>query len=133
MSDEDTLLEAGLAFTAAWDKPGGFVGRDALLRQRETGARRRLAAFVLDDPEPLLYHNEPIWRDGELVGWITSAMFGHTIGRSIGLGYVRRRDGPVTADWVAGGTYELEIATERYAATASLRAPYDPSNRRIRG
>ena len=88
--------------------------------------------FVLDDPEPLLYHNEPIWRDGELVGWITSAMFGHTVGRSIGLGYVRREDGPVTAAWIAAGTYELEIATERFGASASLRAPYDPNNARIR-
>ena len=132
MSDEDTLIEAGLAFTAAWDKPGGFIGREALLRQREQGASRRLAVFVLDDPEPLLYHNEPIWRDGELVGWITSAMFGHTVGRSVGLGYVRRKDGPVTPDWVAAGRWELEIATERHGATASLRAPYDPSNSRIR-
>jgi len=132
MSDEDTLVEAGLAFTAAWDKPGGFIGREALLPQREAGASRRLAVFTLDDPEPLLYHNEPVWRDGELVGWITSAMFGHTVGRSIGLGYVRRKDGPVTADWLAAGTYELEIATERFSASASLRAPYDPTNARIR-
>jgi 4-methylaminobutanoate oxidase (formaldehyde-forming) len=133
MSDEDTLIEAGLAFTAAWDKPGGFIGREALLRQREAGASKRLAVLVLDDPEPLMYHNEPIWRDGELVGWITSAMFGHTIGRSIGLGYVRRKDGIVTADWIAAGRYELEIATERLRASASLRAPYDPSNSRIKG
>ena len=86
MSDEDTALEAGLGFTVAWDKPGGFVGREALLRQREAGLSRRLAVFTLDDPEPLMYHNEPIWRDGELVGRITSGAFGHTIGRSIGLG-----------------------------------------------
>ncbi len=133
VSDEDTLLEAGLAFTAAWDKPGGFIGRDALLRQREAGVGRRLTVLVLDDPELLLYHSEPIRRDGELVGWITSAMFGHTIGRSIGLGYVRRADGPVTADWIADGAYELEVATQRVRATASLHAPYDPSNSRIRG
>jgi heterotetrameric sarcosine oxidase gamma subunit len=132
MSDEDTLLEAGLAFTAAWDKPGGFIGRDALLRQREAGVDRRLAVFVLDDPEPLLYHNEPVWRDGALVGRVSSAMFGHTIGRSIGLGYVRREDGPVTADWIAAGRYELEVATQRFDATASLRPPYDPTNARIR-
>lgn len=132
MSDEDTLLEAGLAFTAAWDKPGGFIGRDALLRQREAGVRRRLAVFTLDDPEPLMYHNEPIWRDGVLVGRITSAMFGHTIGRSIGLGYVRRDDGPVTAEWLADGRYEIEVATERIPAGASFRAPYDPTNARIR-
>ena len=132
MSDEDSVIEAGLGFTVAWDKPGGFVGREALLRQRETGVSRRLAVLTLDDPEPLLYHNEPIWRDGELVGRITSAMFGHTIGRSIGLGYVRRSDGLVTPDWLAAGRYEVEVATARHTATASFRAPYDPTNARIR-
>jgi 4-methylaminobutanoate oxidase (formaldehyde-forming) len=132
MSDEDTVLESGLGFTVAWDKPGGFVGREAVLQQREAGVSRRLAVLTLDDPEPLMYHNEPIWRDGELVGRITSAMFGHTIGRSIGLGYVRRSDGPVTADWLAAGGFEVEVATRRVPAAASLRAPYDPTNARIR-
>ena len=132
MSDEDTILEAGLGFTVAWDKPGGFIGREALLRQREAGISRRLAVLTLEDPEPLLYHNEPIWRDGELVGRITSAMFGHTIWRSIGLGYIRRADGPIGADWLAAGEYEVEVATERFRASASFRAPYDPTNTRIR-
>jgi len=132
MTDEDSLLEAGLGFTAAWDKPGGFVGREALIRQREAGLARRLAVFTLDDPEPLLYHNEPVWRDGELVGRISSAMFGHTVGRAVGLGYVRREDGPVTADWLAAGRYEVEVANERFAGRASFRAPYDPANERVR-
>ncbi len=132
MSDEDTLIESGLGFTAAYDKPGGFIGREALLAQREKGANRRLAVFTLDDPAPLLDHNEAIFRDGVLVGRITSAMYGHTIGRAIGLGYITRTDGPVTADWVAAGRYELDIATERFSATASLKAPYDATNARIR-
>jgi glycine cleavage system aminomethyltransferase T/glycine/D-amino acid oxidase-like deaminating enzyme len=132
MTDEDTLLEAGLGFTAAWDKPGGFVGRDALLRQREAGVTRRLAVFSLDDPEPLLLHNEPIWRDDRLAGRTSSGMFGHTVGRSVGLGYVRRDDGPVTAEWLAAGSYEIEVANERFDARASLRPPYDPANARIR-
>jgi 4-methylaminobutanoate oxidase (formaldehyde-forming) len=59
-------------------------------------------------------------------------MFGHTIGRAIGLGYVSRSDGPVTPEWVGAGRYELDIATERFSATASLKAPYDPTNARIR-
>jgi 4-methylaminobutanoate oxidase (formaldehyde-forming) len=132
MTDEDDLLEAGLGFTAAWDKPGGFIGREALLRHRDAGLSRRLAVFTLDDPEPLLYHNEPIWRDGELVGRISSAMFGHTIGRSVGLGYVQREDGPVTAEWLAGGAYEIEVANQRFPGRASFRAPYDPANERTR-
>ncbi len=132
MSDEDSLIEAGLGFTAAWAKPGGFIGREALVPQREAGVARRLAVLTLDDPEPLLYHNEPVWRDGVLVGRITSAMFGHTIGRSIGLGYVRRGDGVVTPDWIAAARWEVEVAGDRFGATASLRAPYDPTNARIR-
>jgi len=132
MTDEDSPLHAGLGFTVAWDKPGGFVGRDALLRQRDEGIRRRLAVVILDDPEPLMYHNEPILRDGRIVGRITSAAFGHTIGRSIGLGYVTRDDGPVTADWLAAGRIEIEIALERVPATASLKPPYDPTSTRIR-
>jgi 4-methylaminobutanoate oxidase (formaldehyde-forming) len=91
-----------------------------------------LAVFILEDAEPIMDHNEPVWRDGVLVGRISSAMFGHTVGRSVGLGYVRRDDGPVTADWLAAGTYEIEIAAERFQASASFRAPYDPTNARIR-
>lgn len=135
ISDEDTTLEAGLAFTHAWEKPGGFVGREALLRQRDAGPlRRRLAVFALDDPEPLLYHNEPIWRDGVLVGRLTSGWYGHTLGRAIGLGYVRN-DAPEGAspEWIRAGRYELEVANERHPATVSLRPLYDPENERVRG
>jgi glycine cleavage system aminomethyltransferase T/glycine/D-amino acid oxidase-like deaminating enzyme len=131
--DEDSSLEAGLSFTHAWDKPGGFIGREALLRQREGGVRRRLAAFLLDDPEPLLYHNEPIWRDGTLVGRMTSGWYGHTCGRAVGLGYLRDPEGGhVTSDFIRAGRYELEVANERFPAEVSLRAPYDPSGERIR-
>ena len=132
ITDEDTTLEAGLAFTHAWDKPGGFTGREALLRQRDSGVGRRLVSFLLDDPEPLLYHNEPIVRDGVIVGKLTSGWFGHTCGRAIGLGYVRDPEGgPATAEFVRAGRYELEVANERIPATASLRAPYDPAGERI--
>ena len=132
MTDEDTPLDAGLGFAVAWDKPGGFVGREALLRQREAGINRRLAVVTLADSGPLLYHNEPILLDGAIVGWITSAAFGHTVGRAIGLGYVTRKDGPVTEAWLAEGRFEVEVAHERVAAGAALRAPYDPTNARIR-
>jgi glycine cleavage system aminomethyltransferase T len=132
ITDEDSPLQGGLGFTVAWDKPGGFVGREALLRQREEGIRRRLVVVTLDDPEPLMYHDEPIRLDGRLVGRITSAAYGHTIGRSIGLGYVTREDGPVTSEWLRSGTIDVEVALERLPATASLRAAYDPENARIR-
>jgi 4-methylaminobutanoate oxidase (formaldehyde-forming) len=134
ISDEDTSLEAGLAFTHAWDKSGGFIGRDALLRQREEGTHRRLAAFLLDDSEPILYHNEPILRDGAIVGRVTSGWFAHTCGRAVGLGYVRDPDGGVVdAEFLRAGAYQLEVANERFPAQLSVRPPYDPTGARIHG
>ena len=75
-----------------FDKPGGFIGREALLEQQERGVPRQLLQFLLKDPEPLIYHNEPIWRDGELVGHITSGAYGHTLGAAVG-GLRRNRSG----------------------------------------
>jgi 4-methylaminobutanoate oxidase (formaldehyde-forming) len=132
ISDEDSPLEAGLAFAVAWDKPGGFIGRDALLQRRARGLERRLVSIALEDPAFLLYHNEPIWRDGERVGRISSGMFGHTLGTALGLGYVARRDAPVDAGWIAAGRYEVEIATERVPARVQTRAFYDPGSERVR-
>ncbi len=132
IGEEDTPLEAGLGFAVAWSKPGGFTGRDALLRQKEAGVRRRLVNFKLASDRHLLYHNEPVWRDGQMVGRITSAMFGHTIGRPMGMGYVHNGSGPVTAEWVAAGRYEIEVAAERLPAEASLQPFHDPQGRRIR-
>lgn len=133
IGDEDTPLESGLGFAVAWDKPGGFIGRDALLRQREAGLRRRLVVFSLDDPAPLLYGNEPIWRDGVLVGRTSSGWYGHTLGRAVALGYVDAgAPGAATSEWLLGGSYELESATDRFAATPSLRPLYDPEGERVR-
>jgi 4-methylaminobutanoate oxidase (formaldehyde-forming) len=132
IADEDTPLEAGLAFTVAWDKPGGFIGREALLRQKERGVRRRLVLFTVEQPEPVLYHNEPIWRDGRLVGRTTSAMFGHTIGRQLAMGYVENDGEAVSADWINAGRYQPEVAGTRVPALASLRPFYDPASQRIK-
>ena len=129
---DDTPLEAGLAFTCAWDKPGGFIGREALLTAPAGGPpRRRLVQFLLEDPEPLVYHNEPIYRDGQRVGFVTSAMYGHTLGAAVALGYVSHADG-VTPEFVAGGRFEIELAERRVRARASLTPLYDPKNLRVR-
>jgi glycine cleavage system T protein len=128
---DDTPLEAGLGFAVSFKK-SGFVGRDALLRQRDTPLARRLVMFTLDDPEPLLLGDEPIYRDGALIGRITSGAFGHTLGRSVGMGYVAHPDG-VDATFLRTGRWELEIATERFPATAQLEPPYDPKSARVRG
>jgi glycine cleavage system T protein len=128
ITDEDTPLEAGLGFTVKFDKAGGFIGREALLEQKENGLTRQLVQLKLQDPQPLIYHNEPIWRDDILVGHITSGMYGHTLGGCIGLGYVHYEDDrPLTE-----GDYAVEVAGVKVSATASLRPMYDPGNERIR-
>ena len=131
ITDEDTPIEAGLSFACRFDKNVEFLGREALLRQKEEGVRKRLVQFALEDPEPLLYHNEPIYRDGTIVGHVTSGNYGHHLGSAIGMGYVRNADG-VTADFVKAGRYEIEVAGERFAAKASLRPMYDPKAERVR-
>ena len=132
MGPTDTPLEAGVGFTCAWNKPGGFIGRDPLLAQRQRGAPpRRLVQFLLTDPEPLLYHHEPILRDGVRVGFLTSAMYGHTLGGAVGLGYVERAEG-CSDEFVLSGHYEIQLSDRRVAARASLTPLYDPKNLRVR-
>jgi len=133
ITDADTPLEAGLGFAVAWDKLGGFIGREALLRQREAGVRRLLVQLALGNPEQLLYGNEPIWRNGELIGRTTSGMFGHTLGRALALGYVENHGAVVDARFVADGRYEIEVAGERVAAEVTLRPFYDPGGERVYG
>ena len=132
ISPQDTPLEAGLSFAVAWSKRDGFVGRDALLRQKEAGVQRRLVQFALNDERKLLYHNEPIWRDGVLVGRITSGMFGHTLGKPLGMGYVENVAGLADQRFIEEGRYEIEVAGMKIPAEASLRPFYDPSNLRVR-
>jgi glycine cleavage system T protein len=131
VGSEDTPLEAGLGFAVAWDKPAPFIGREALLARRDAPLAKRLVVFTLDDPEPLLYHDEPIWRDGQLVGRITSGAWGHTLGRAVGLGYVTHPAG-VDDAFLEAGRWELEIACERFPARAGLAPPYDPKSLRVR-
>ena len=132
ISSSDTPLDAGLSFAVAWDKPGGFIGREVLLRQREQGARRRLMHFTLDDPDTLAYHDEPIYQDGEQVGHLSSAAYGHTLGRTVALGYVTAPAPSTEPSWYAAGGYEIEVAAQRIPAQASLRPFYDPKGTRVR-
>ena len=131
ITDEDTPLEAGLGFAVRLDKEGGFIGRDALQQQKEQGLNRRLVQFQLEDPGPLLYHNEPIWRNGKIAGYISSGAYGHTLGACIGLGYVERSDQSDNEDWISG-EFEIEVAGKRLAAKASLAPLFDPRNEKIR-
>jgi heterotetrameric sarcosine oxidase gamma subunit len=132
MDTTHTPLEAGLGWAVAFDKPGGFIGREALLRQKEKGLlTRRMVQFLLKDPQPLILGAELIYRDGVVVGYLHTGAYGFTLGGALGMGFVEHQDG-VTRDFIDSGTYEIDIAGERYPATASLRPLYDPENKRIK-
>ncbi|MBL8789861.1 MAG: GcvT family protein [Rhizobiales bacterium] len=135
MSDEETPLEAGLGFGVAWDKPGGFIGREALLRQREIKVLpKRMVAIALDDngpSAPMMYHEEPVYRNGVIVGSTTSGAWGHRVGRSLALAYVKAEAG-VSADWLASGTWEVELAWKKYPAKVQFAPFYDPKGLKIK-
>ncbi|WOD16968.1 GcvT family protein [Paraburkholderia kirstenboschensis] len=129
---EDNPLEAGLGFCVGWEKEGGFIGLDVLREVKNAGPlTRRMVQFQLEDPSKLLYHEEPIWCNGRIVGSITSGMYGHRVGGSLGMGYVNNADG-VTADWLASSKFEIEVAWQKVPAKASLAPFYDPKNVRIK-
>jgi heterotetrameric sarcosine oxidase gamma subunit len=127
---DDNPFEAGLAFTCHFDKPGGFVGREALEPLRGSVPVRRLVQFRIEDPEALVYHNEPIYSEGERVGIVTSGMYGHTLGAPVAMGYVRAADG-VTAAWLAGRHFEIDAGGRRVGAKPSLQPLYDPLGQRL--
>jgi 4-methylaminobutanoate oxidase (formaldehyde-forming) len=135
IADEDHVLEAGLGFAVKADKArssfGDFIGREAVIARKHTGLSRRLLQFKLQDPEPLLYHSEPIISDGDVVGYLTSGGFGHTLGAAVGLGYVPCRQGEKAED-VLGRRFEIEVAGRRVPAIGSLKPMYDPTGARIR-
>ena len=131
LSPRETALEAGMAFTVAWNKPGGFIGRDALLAQRARGIAQRLLLFRLDETPLMAWGEEPIYRDGRCVGVLTSAGFGHTVGRLVGMGYAPLAPGETHADLLAA-RWEVDIAGTRVGATASLRPWWDPTGARMK-
>ena len=106
IENTDDPLIAGLAFTISWDKPGGFVGREALEKRRGDRSAR-MVAVLLDDPEPLLVGGEPVLLDGEWIGYVRAGAYGYTLGASVGLAVVEHEAG-VTADWLAGTAFEVE-------------------------
>ncbi len=111
---------------------GHFIGRDAVLRKKDAGLTRRLIQFKLDDPTPLLYHNEPILRDGKIAGYLTSGNYGHHLGAAIGLGYVACTPQESAAEMLAS-SYQIDVAGQIVSATASLKPLYDPTGEKMRG
>jgi heterotetrameric sarcosine oxidase gamma subunit len=130
LTPDDTPWQAGLGFTVKLAKPD-FVGRSALVAQRERGVSRRLLLFALDDTRAVAWGDEPIYRDGRLVGTLTSAAYGHTLGRGVAMGYVESEPGVPAETWL-GGRYEIDVAGERVPASVSLRAWHDPTGERLR-
>ena len=129
ITDEDHVLEAGLGFAVRTGK-GDFIGREAVLRKRETGLARRLLQFRLTDPDPMLFHNEALLRDGRIVSITTSANYGHALGGAVAMAYVPcEGEG---AEAVLASSYEIEVAGRRYPALASLAPMYDPTGERMK-
>jgi 4-methylaminobutanoate oxidase (formaldehyde-forming) len=132
LSPDLNPYEAGLGFAVKLDKAGGFVGRDALAEIRKQGARRRVVSLVVDAAHTNLWGNELILRDGAPVGFVTSAAFGHTLGKPVALGLLTRADGVLDEQWLQTASFAVDLAGERFAARVSLSAPYDPAGARVR-
>jgi 4-methylaminobutanoate oxidase (formaldehyde-forming) len=137
IDNTDCPLEAGLGFALALDKPGGFVGRDAVLARKQAnaaagGMAQRLVQLRVLDPEPLLYHAEIVYRDGVEVGYVRAASYGWTLGGAVGLAMVAGGGEPVTPEWLRTGTWEVEVTGTRYPVGVSLKPMYDPTSARIK-
>jgi 4-methylaminobutanoate oxidase (formaldehyde-forming) len=137
IDNTDDPITAGLGFAVAWDKPGGFLGREALLAQREALAgrapSRRLVQVLLTDPQPLLHHAEVVRRDGVEVGYVRSASYGFTLGGAVGLAMVASPDGaPIDRAWLDAGAWSVQVGNAVHPARVSLRPMYDPTGERLR-
>jgi heterotetrameric sarcosine oxidase gamma subunit len=132
IDNTDSVLEAGLGFAVALDKPGGFIGRDAVLARKKAGPlTRRLVQVLLTDPEPLMFHAEVVRRTGKALGYVRAASYGHTLGGAVGLAMIDAGE-PIDQSWIDAGEWTVEIAAQTYPASVSLRPMYDPKNERIR-
>ena len=126
----DNPFEAGLGFCVKMDR-GDFIGRDALAEKLKTQPERKLVIFTLEDSEPLIYHDEPIYRDGELVSENTHGSFSHVLNAAIGMCYLKNPGG-ITDEWITSGKYEINVEGKRFPIKIHLEPPYDPKSERVR-
>jgi 4-methylaminobutanoate oxidase (formaldehyde-forming) len=131
ITPNDNPFEAGLGWAVKLKSDIAFLGRDAMEKQSNSRLKKKLACFVCDDPETVLLGRETILRNGEQVGYLTSGGFGHTIGKPIGFGYIRKADG-LDEDFIRSGHYQLVVAQDRVACRVALGALHDPGNARVR-
>ena len=125
-----TPLECGLGFAVKFDKED-FLGKEALLKQKAEGLKRKLVMFQVNDPEVLIYHDEPIYRNGERVSGNTHAAYGHLVGGSVGMCMLKNPEG-ITDEWIKDAKYEIGVDGKRYPITIHLASPYDPKGQRVR-
>lgn len=130
---DHTPFEAGLSWAVQLNSGRDFIGRAALEAKADQPLKKRLAGFTVADPNVILLGRETIYRNGERMGWLSSAGVGPTVGLPVGHGYVRRAEGGLDDAFLLAGDYELEVAMERVPAKIHLGALYDPENERIFG
>ena len=133
MDNTDGLLEVGLGFTADLTKPDGFIGSDVVAAAKAVKGmpKKRLLQVLLEDPEPMMYHGEVVYRNGIAVGDIRAASYGHTLGGAVGLSMVDGGDERINLRWIGDAEWEVDVAGVRYPARASSRPLYDAKNERI--
>lgn len=130
IDNTDCPLDAGLGFAIGWDHE--FVGKGALSTRRDQPRLQRMVQVLVSDPSVLLFEAEPLLRDGVAVGYLRAASYGWTLGGAVGLAMVANTEGPVTAEWLAGGRWQVNVAGVLHDATTSLRPLYDPTSARVR-
>ena len=131
IDNTDVPYEVGLGFALDLKKPGGFIGKEAVLTQRAKGPlTRRLVQVLVKDPEPLMFHAEVVRRDGVPVGYVRAASYGHTLGGAVGLVMIEPKV-PVDEAFLNSGKWEVDIAGRSYPAIVSARPLYDPESKRI--
>jgi heterotetrameric sarcosine oxidase gamma subunit len=131
IDNTDNPLEAGLGFAVAWDKPGGFTGRDALLVTRGAGPpRHRVVSLIVEDSTADLFGNEPVFAGADRVGYVRAAAYGYTVGGPVGLAQVACPDG-VTSGWLKDGDFRVRTPAGDRPARLQTAPPYDPQRLRI--
>ncbi len=132
IDNTDNAFETGLGFAVALDKPGGFIGRDAAAAQKAAAPyNRRLVQVLVEDPQPMLWHAEVIYRDNIAVGYVRAGSYGHTLGGAVGLAMIEPGE-TVNPGYLNEGKWEIDIAGVRYPCRCSLRPLYDPDMARIK-
>jgi len=122
LSPDETPWEAGIGFAVKLDKGCDFIGREALVKQREAGVRKRLALFTFDDPAAFPWGGEPIAMDGRAIGELTSTGYSRAQGRAVAMAYVRAPEGvaALADEAILGARYEVDIAGDIFGVTPHL-------------